>query len=118
MGDSVDTPASGSGSTPPDPDRAATPPKGTTAVFGPETTQPSIEVSDTFGSPLKKQRASVSAADENALRRRIAESSGKINEVLGSSAPTTSTTTSNTFGDNLSLTPELSVCPPTNEEEL
>lgn len=58
------------------------------------------------GSPLKKQRASVSTADENALRRRIAESSGRINEVLGSGTDNdtnaANTANSSSFGDALS----------------
>lgn len=119
VGDSADTPASGSGSTPPAAERSATPPKGAATTSGSETAaQPTPELSDVFGSPLKKQRASVSTADENALRRRIAESSGRINDVLGSSAPTETTNTSTTFGTNLNLTPELSAGPPANEEEL
>lgn len=119
VGDSTDTPASGS--TPPANERSATPPKAATTEAGPsEPPQPAAEVSDgLFGSPLKKQRASVSAADENALRRRIAESSGRINEVLGSSAPAGSPSTNpNKFGDSFGLTPELSAGPPVAEEEL
>ncbi|KAJ5130443.1 uncharacterized protein N7515_006482 [Penicillium bovifimosum] len=118
VGDSMDSPASGS--TPPANERSATPPKTATAEPGlPEPTQP-VEISDgLFGSPLKKQRASVSTADENALRRRIAESSGRISEVLGSSAPAESASTnSNTIADTFSLTPELSVGPKPTEEEL
>ncbi|CAG8247713.1 unnamed protein product [Penicillium salamii] len=115
--DSADTPGSGSGLTPPATERSATPPKDTATAPGPEPTQPATELSDgLFGSPLKKQRASVSTADENALRRRIAESSGRINEVLGSSAPTESTNTSSTFGNSLNLTPEMSAGPPVEEE--
>lgn len=116
--DSIDTPVSGSGSTPPANERSATPPQVATTGSGPiESSQPATELSDgLFGSPLKKQRASVSTADENALRRRIAESSGRINEVLGSSAPAESSP--KTFGDSFGLTPELSSAPPANEEEL
>lgn len=117
VGDSTDTPASGSGSTPPANERSTTPPKVTASTSGPEPPQPTADLSDAFGSPLKKQRASVSTADENALRRRIAESSGRINEVLGSSAPE-STPSSSTFGIDLNLTPELSAGPPPNDEEL
>jgi len=119
VGDSTDTPGSGSGSTPPATERSTTPPKGTATTAGPEPSQPAPELSDgLFGSPLKKQRASVSTADENALRRRIAESSGRINEVLGSSAPESTPNISTTFGSDLSLTPELSAGPPANDEEL
>ncbi|OQD86958.1 hypothetical protein PENANT_c006G00640 [Penicillium antarcticum] len=118
VGDSTDTPASGSGSTPPA-DRSTTPPKGAAAASASSDSQPAAELSDgLFGSPLKKQRASVSTADENALRRRIAESSGRINEVLGSSAPEAKSTSTATFGDSLSLTPEMSAGPPVKEEEL
>jgi hypothetical protein len=118
VGDSVDTPASGSGSTPPAIERSTTPPKGAITTTGAEASQPAAELSDAlFGSPLKKQRASVSTADENALRRRIAESSGRINEVLGSSAPEPTPSIS-TFGTEFSLTPELSAGPPANDEEL
>ncbi|KAJ5674167.1 hypothetical protein N7462_009606 [Penicillium macrosclerotiorum] len=80
---STGTPASGT--TPPAPERASTPPKPTPVAGPSEPAQSSLDATGGFlGSPLKKPRASVSAADENALRRRIAESSGRINEVLGS----------------------------------
>lgn len=120
VGDSADTPASGSGSTPPANERSATPPKAAATGSAAEPSQPAAEPEDgLFGSPLKKQRASVSTADENALRRRIAESSGRINEVLGSSVPTESTLTSpKTFTDGFSLAPDLSAGPPANDEEL
>jgi hypothetical protein len=49
---------------------------------------------------LKKQRASVSGADENSLRRRIAESSGRINEVLGDSSDN-QTARTGSFGDKI-----------------
>jgi len=63
---------------------------------------------------LKKQRASVSTADENALRRRIAESSGRINEVLGSGTDNdTNTANSGSFGDALSS----SAPNPVNDED-
>jgi hypothetical protein len=83
----VETSAStpGTGSTPPAMERSITPPKMKTETETPEKPQASADAVEGFlGSPLKKQRASVSTADENALRRRIAESSGRINEVLGS----------------------------------
>ncbi|KAJ5550983.1 hypothetical protein N7535_001078 [Penicillium sp. DV-2018c] len=118
VGDSNDSTASGS--TPPANERSATPPKAATAELGlPEPTQP-VEVGDgLFGSPLKKQRASVSTADENALRRRIAESSGRISEVLGSSAPAESVpASSNASNNTFGLTPELSAGPQPTEEEL
>ncbi|KAJ5094115.1 hypothetical protein N7456_009976 [Penicillium angulare] len=103
---SADSPASGT--TPPAPERATTPPKATiNATAGPsEAPQPPTDsdaAAGFIGSPLKKQRASVSAADENALRRRIAESSGRINEVLGTSA-NESTSTPAPFGDKINTT--------------
>jgi hypothetical protein len=58
-----------------------------------------------LGSPLKKQRASVSTADENALRRRIAESSGRINEVLGTGTNENKTANTGSFGNKLDLAP-------------
>lgn len=58
-----------------------------------------------MGSPLKKQRGSVSQADENALRRRIAESSGRINEVLGTSTDD-SKPSEGTFGKKLDVPEE------------
>jgi hypothetical protein len=58
-----------------------------------------------LGSPLKKQRASVSTADENALRRRIAESSGRINEVLGTGTKENKTANTGSFGNKLDQAP-------------
>lgn len=78
----------------------------TTDTETPEKTQPSTDAVDGFlGSPLKKQRASVSTADENALRRRIAESSGRINEVLGTGTTENKTTSTGSFGDKLEQAP-------------
>jgi hypothetical protein len=65
---------------------------------------------------LKKQRASVSGADENALRRRIAESSGRIGEVLGDSSDN-KTATAGAFGDNITSQPP-AVALPNEDEEL
>lgn len=57
------------------------------------------------GSPLKKQRASVSGADENAIRNRIGSSLSKnISEALESSSTGDTTgfgTISSAFGDTL-----------------
>lgn len=97
---STDTPASGT--TPPAPERSITPPKTTPGTGASEQIlpQPPVEPVDGFlGSPLKKQRASVSTADENALRRRIAESSGRVNEVHGAGADETKTSSTSSLGD-------------------
>ncbi|KAJ5167995.1 uncharacterized protein N7482_003589 [Penicillium canariense] len=113
--ESTDTPASGT--TPPaTTGRSTTPPK-TTPAKPSEPAPPVGGAADAFlGSPLKKQRASVSGADENALRRRIAESSGRINELLGASGDSKSAGTGS-FGDKLnSQTP--SVSPQNDDEEL
>lgn len=86
-------------------ERSITPPKMQTETETPEQPQASADaVGDFLGSPLKKQRASVSAADENALRRRIAESSGRINEVLGSGSNENKPATGS-FGDKLDDAP-------------
>lgn len=78
-----------SGTTPPASERATTPPKANpVATAGPSEPPTTDAAAGFIGSPLKKQRASVSAADENALRRRIAESSGRINEILGTGSET------------------------------
>jgi len=72
----------------------------------PEKSQPSVDTVDGFlGSPLKKQRASVSAADENALRRRIAESSGRIDGVLGTGMNENTTAGTGSSDDKLDQTP-------------
>ncbi|KAJ6167084.1 hypothetical protein N7470_002531 [Penicillium chermesinum] len=91
----------------PAPERATTPPKKTTSTAGPsELSQPPPETTESFiGSPLKKQRASVSMADENALRRRIAESSGRINEVLGNSTNDSKNASAGAFGTNVNNQP-------------
>ncbi|KAJ5240214.1 hypothetical protein N7468_004833 [Penicillium chermesinum] len=108
-GSSVESPnsPSASGTTPPAPERATTPPKKTTSTAGPsELSQPPPETTESFiGSPLKKQRASVSMADENALRRRIAESSGRINEVLGNSTNDSKNASAGAFGTNVNNQP-------------
>lgn len=101
---SASTPASGT--TPPATERSTTPPKTITETETPEKSQLSIDAVDGFlGSPLKKQRASVSTADENALRRRIAESSGRINEVLGTGTNENKTANTGSFGDKLDQAP-------------
>lgn len=99
--ESTGTPTSGT--TPPATERSTTPPKATPSSAAPEQPVPTINGPDGFlGSPLKKQRASVSTADENALRRRIAESSGRISEVLGSGADNDSKAVgAGSFGDKL-----------------
>ncbi|KAJ5095436.1 hypothetical protein NUU61_004792 [Penicillium alfredii] len=108
------------GTTPPATERSTTPPKGSTSGAGPlEPSQPVGDPTDGFlGSPLKKQRASVSGQDENALRRRIAESSGRINEVLGSAGPSDAKTgSSESFGEKLK-SEESAVSPKKEDEEL
>lgn len=117
---SADT--SASGTTPPVPERAATPPKTTaSAETSEQQPQPTVSSEEGFlGSPLKKQRASVSMADENALRRRIAESSGRINEVLGPGTNENKSASTGSFGDKLDLDAD-SPAPATSqnqEEEL
>lgn len=112
---STDTPVSGT-SPPASIGRSITPPKAT-PVKPAEPVQPTGDVTDAFlGSPLKKQRASVSGADENALRRRIAESSGRIGEVLGDSSDN-KTAISGAFGDNITSQPP-AVALPNEDEEL
>lgn len=112
---STDTPVSGT--TPPaSAGRSITPPKAT-PVKPAEPVQPTGDVTDAFvGSPLKKQRASVSGADENALRRRIAESSGRINEVLGDSSDNKTASTA-AFGDKINPQPP-AVASQNEDEEL
>jgi hypothetical protein len=63
---------------------------------------------------LKKQRASVSGADENALRRRIAESAGRINEVLGDGSDG-KTASTGSLGDKIASQPPAAI--PQNEDE-
>jgi hypothetical protein len=65
---------------------------------------------------LKKQRASVSGADENSLRRRIAETSGRINEVLGDSNEN-KTASTGPFGDKIASQPP-AIMSPNEDEEL
>ncbi|KAJ6093283.1 hypothetical protein N7486_008572 [Penicillium sp. IBT 16267x] len=114
---STGTPASG---TPPTAtERAITPPKTISdATAGPsEPPQLQVEPPAGFlGSPLKKQRASVSTADENALRRRIAESSGRINEALGAGTNDSFSASVGSFGDKITATE--STNPPNEDEEL
>ncbi|KAI2793064.1 hypothetical protein POX_b03111 [Penicillium oxalicum] len=70
---------------------------------------------DSFiGSPLKKQRASVSGADENALRRRIAESSGRISEVLADNSENAMSTVPG--GSNLASETPMATAPNEDEE--
>ncbi|KAJ5540081.1 hypothetical protein N7513_008413 [Penicillium frequentans] len=112
---STDTPASGT--TPPATERAITPPKTISdATAGPsEPPQLQVEPPAGFlGSPLKKQRASVSTADENALRRRIAESSGRINEVLGTGTNDSFSASVGSFGNKNTTTESTN---PSNEDE-
>lgn len=112
----ADTPTSGT--TPPATERSVTPPK---AMESTEQAAPSADPTEIFlGSPLKKPRASVSTADENALRRRIAESSGRMNEVLGSGAAGNQTAPASTgeAGNQVdSGTPSIQIHP-LDEEEL
>lgn len=116
--ESTDTPASGT--TPPVTERSTTPPKATPSSAAPEQPVPTINGPDGFlGSPLKKQRASVSTADENALRRRIAESSGRISEVLGTSTDKDSQTAdAGPFGDKLTSSATESAKDGDDDEEL
>ncbi|CEJ56385.1 hypothetical protein PMG11_02593 [Penicillium brasilianum] len=113
---SNDTPASGT--TPPaSTGRSTTPPK-TTPAKPTEPVQPTGDVTEAFlGSPLKKQRASVSGADENALRRRIAESSGRINEVLGD-INDNKTASTGSFGDKIDSQPAPAANSQNEDEEL
>lgn len=85
-----------------------------------EAAAPTADPEAFLGSPLKKQRASVSTADENALRRRIAESSGRMNEVLGTGSGTSENQAINTGsidGQNESDTPTINI-QAHDEEEL
>lgn len=111
----ADTPTSGT--TPPATERSVTPPK---AMESTEQAPPTADPTELFlGSPLKKQRASVSTADENALRRRIAESSGRMNEVLGTGATENKTATASTgaAGNQIdSGTPSINIHPHDEEE--
>lgn len=77
------------------------------------------------GSPLKKQRASVSGADENAIRKRIGSGlSTNITDALGSSGAADITgfgTTSTPFGGSLKPPepgPQQVPSQPQDEEEL
>lgn len=112
---SVDTDTPASGATPAT-DRSTTPPKATEpSELAPSATDPA----DGFlGSPLKKQRASVSTADENALRRRIAESSGRIKEVLGTETTEDKTASIGSFGNNVGTPAPTSTIAQNEEEEL
>lgn len=111
---SNDTPASGTTPPPASIGRSITPPKAT-PVKPSEPALPTGDVTEAFlGSPLKKQRASVSGADENALRRRIAESSGRINEVLGNSDDKKVSTGS--FGDKIASQPPAAISQNEDEE--
>lgn len=110
--DNSDTPASGT--TPPATERSTTPPKvNEPSEQAPVATDPAEGF---LGSPLKKQRASVSTADENALRRRIAESSGRFNEVLGTGTTETKPSGTGASGDKV----DAQAPPPAaqNDEEL
>ncbi|KAJ5648441.1 hypothetical protein N7490_004813 [Penicillium lividum] len=116
-GDNNSTGTPASGTPPPATERSITPPKTISdATAGPsEPPQFTAEPPAGFlGSPLKKQRASVSTADENALRRRIAESSGRINEVLGSGMNDTNSSVGS-FGDKNTATESTA---PDEDEEL
>lgn len=116
-GDNNSTGTPASGTPPPATERAITPPKTISdATAGPsEPPQLQVEPPAGFlGSPLKKQRASVSTADENALRRRIAESSGRINEVLGASTNDSFPASGGSFGNQATAAESTN---PSNEDE-
>ncbi|PKX92203.1 uncharacterized protein P174DRAFT_462667 [Aspergillus novofumigatus IBT 16806] len=75
------------------------------STAGPEAVKAAVNTLDGafVGSPLKKQRASVSEADESSLRRRMESGlSQEISGALGSAGEQTQTgTTANTFGGSL-----------------
>lgn len=98
-------------------------PSGSAAdLFKPAMNAPNGE---SVGSPLKKQRASVSGADENAIRKRIGSGLSKnITEALGSSGAGDTTgfgATSTPFGGSLKppeLAPQQAPSRQPDEEEL
>lgn len=95
----------GSGVTPPALSNTTSPTAPLNTAGFPETSKLLAEPvnNDTFiGSPLKKQRASVSGADENLLRRRMeAEPSSSLSEALGVTSAKPAMNTSNSFGEEL-----------------
>jgi hypothetical protein len=95
-----------SGETPATSSISTTPPNApVSSTAGPETVKAAVNTLDGafVGSPLKKQRASVSEADEGSLRRRMESGlSQEISGALGSAGEQTQTgTTANTFGGSL-----------------
>ncbi|KAL3453679.1 hypothetical protein BJX65DRAFT_129834 [Aspergillus insuetus] len=83
-----DTASPLTGATPPASNISTTPPTATSAPAAPSLSeaQPNVLNGEFIGSPLKKQRPSVSHADESSLRRRMESGLSKqISEVLSSS---------------------------------
>ncbi|KAJ5887993.1 hypothetical protein N7495_008034 [Penicillium taxi] len=88
------------GTSPTTTERSVSPTKPAPAAGPSESPQPPVTLDDTFiGSPLKKQRPSVSAADENSLRRRIADTSGSIDGVLKTDSNEIKSTSAPLFGN-------------------
>ncbi|EAW09754.1 uncharacterized protein ACLA_039700 [Aspergillus clavatus NRRL 1] len=110
-----------SGGTPAASSMSTTPPNVPTASMGTlEAPKPAVNTLDGgfIGSPLKKQRASVSEADESALRRRMESGLSKEISALGTSGEGTAAATAanpNLFGG--SLKPQEPTLQPTNEDE-
>lgn len=104
--DSTSTPASGEAAQSSSNASAATPGASAAATEADSSKQAMGALNGaSAGSPLKKQRASVSGADENAIRKRIGSSLSKnISEALESSSTGDTTgfgTISSAFGDTL-----------------
>ena len=104
--DSTNTPASGEAAQSSSNASAVTPNASAAATEADSSKQAMGALNGTSaGSPLKKQRASVSGADENAMRKRIGSSLSKnISEALESSSTGDTTgfgTISSAFGDTL-----------------
>lgn len=95
-----------SGETPATPSMSTTPPNAPASITAaPEVAKAAVNTLNGgfVGSPLKKQRASVSEADESSLRRRMESGlSQEISGALGSAGEQTQTgTNANTFGGGL-----------------
>lgn len=92
-----------SGGTPPASSHLSTTPPNASVTSG-ETAQSNAVNGDLFGSPLKKQRASVSETKDTPLKVKIEEGvTGNIGEILGSASESSKThaTTSGLFGENI-----------------
>ncbi|EYE94704.1 uncharacterized protein EURHEDRAFT_457370 [Aspergillus ruber CBS 135680] len=124
--DAANTSASGEAKQPSSSLSTSPPTASATATSASDLFKPAMNAAngETAGSPLKKQRASVSGADENAIRKRIGSGlSTNITDALGNSGAATTglDTTSTPFGESLRTPepgPQQVTSQPQDEEEL